>query len=83
MHISTKVQVSERFQKQIKNFLHIAVVIASCLFHVSSSHSMSEIRNLHYIAEKVHGQSEFKSSLLFNSSEILEKLPEVSWPQFL
>lgn len=60
----------------------IALVIASTFFYISSLHSISETQNLHYIAEKAHAQSEFKSSLLFNNSETLEKLTKLSWPQF-
>lgn len=77
-----KIQVSEKFQKQLKNFLHIAVAIAPLLFHISSSTPFLKFR-IYIMYQKIHAQSEFKSCLLLNSSEILEKLPEHSWPQFI
>lgn len=82
MDTSRKTHVSEKFQKQLRTCLYIAVVVTSFLFLIPSFYSTYEIQNLHYIAEKVHAQSEFKSSMLFDSSETLEKLLELSWPQF-
>lgn len=56
------------------------MVVASFFFHISSFHSIYEIQNLYKIAEKVHAQTAFKSSLLLNSSETLEKAVELKCP---